>query len=92
MQLRRLSSIVAAYLRLVVRVLRRLERLDGVAIVAREDVGVVPGEGFERGDAGVDLAAVATAASLGVGRVLQAGAARCLGADGLARRWFEGFG
>ena len=92
MQPRWLSSIVAGYLRLVVRVPRRLESLGGGAIVAREHVGVVPGEGLERGDAAVDLAAVATAASLGVGRVLQAGAAGCLRADGLARRWFKGFG
>ena len=83
---------MAGYLRLVVRVPRRLESLGGGAIVAREHVGVVPGEGLERGDAAVDLAAVATAAGLGVGRVLQAGAAGCLRADGLARRWFKGFG
>ena len=91
MQPRWLSRIVAGYLRLVVRVPRRLESLGG-AIVAREHVGVVPGEGFERGDAAVDLAAVVAAAGLGVGRVLQAGAAGRLRANGLARRWFKGFG
>ena len=53
---------MAGYLRLVVRVLRRLESLGGGAIVAREHVGVVPGEGLERGDAAVDLAAVVAAA------------------------------